>query len=176
MPLGDVLTRFAARALGRTPAAKIEVGPPAPVDAARPYHVAWLEHNLPTSFRKGEHYQVYLRVENRGSRHWHANHPEGQWVELAVYIGAALQRTARIPRDVAPGEDVLLTIPVAFPPDAEDGKWTVTVSFVEQNVAWFHESGMEPPAPRDSTQGAGRCSTAGTMGGTTGTRRHSSRS
>ena len=37
-----------------------------PVDAPRPYHVAWLEHNLPTSFRKGEHYQVYLRVENRG--------------------------------------------------------------------------------------------------------------
>jgi glutamate-1-semialdehyde 2,1-aminomutase len=144
MPLSDVLTRFAARALGRTPAAKIEVGPPAPVDAARPYHVAWLEHNLPTSFRKGEHYQVYLRVENRGSRHWHANHPGGQWVELVVYIGAALHRTARIPRDVAPGEDVLLTIPVAFPPDAEDGKWTVTVSFVEQNVAWFHESGMEP--------------------------------
>ena len=88
MPLSDVLTRFAARALGRTPAAKIEVGPPAPVDVARPYHVAWLRHNLPTSFRKGEHYQVYLRVENRGSRHWHANHLGGQWVELAVYIGA----------------------------------------------------------------------------------------
>jgi glutamate-1-semialdehyde aminotransferase len=126
------------------PAAVMEVEPPAPVDAPRPYDVVWLEHNLPTSFRKGEQCQVYLRVENRGSRHWHSSHPGGRWVELAVYIGAALHRTARIPRDVAPGEDVLLTIPVTFPPDAEDGKWTVTVSLVEQNVAWFHENGMEP--------------------------------
>jgi glutamate-1-semialdehyde 2,1-aminomutase len=120
------------------------VGAPARVAAPRPYDVAWFEHNLPTSFRKGENYQLYLRVQNRGSRHWHASHPGGQWVELVVYIGASLHRTARIPRDVAPGEDVLLTIPVAFPLGAEDGKWTVTVSFVEQNVAWFHERGMDP--------------------------------
>jgi glutamate-1-semialdehyde aminotransferase len=117
---------------------------PAGVRGPRPYDVAWLEHNLPTSYRKGEHYQAYLRVENRGSRHWHAHHPEGRWVELAVYIGGALHRTARIPRDVAPGEEVLLGIPVAFPVDAEDGRWTVTVSFVEQHVAWFHEKGMDP--------------------------------
>ena len=142
--LSNLLKRLAATALRRTPAAEMDVQPPAPVDAPPPYRVAWLEHNLPTSFRKGEHCQVYLRVENRGSRHWHASDAGGRWVELAVYIGAALHRTARIPRDVAPGEDVVLTIPVAFPPDAEDGKWTVTVSFVEQNVAWFHESGMEP--------------------------------
>jgi glutamate-1-semialdehyde aminotransferase len=127
------------------PAAEIEGEPPAPVDAPpRPYQVAWLEHNLPTSFRKGEDYQLYLRVENRGSRPWSASHPEGRWVELVVYIGTALHRTARIPRDVAPGEEVLLTIPVAFPPEADGGTWTVTVSFVEQNVAWFHEGGAEP--------------------------------
>jgi glutamate-1-semialdehyde aminotransferase len=139
-----VLRRLAGRGLGSAPGAEIEVGPAAPVDEPCPYRVAWLEHNLPASFRKGEQYQVYLRVENRGARPWHASDPGGRWVELVVYIGAALHRTARIPRDVAPGEDVLLTIPVVFPPEAEDGKWTVTVSFVEQNVAWFHESGMEP--------------------------------
>jgi glutamate-1-semialdehyde 2,1-aminomutase len=122
----------------------MEVEAPAPADVPPPYRVAWLEHNLPTSFRKGELCQVYLRVENRGSRHWQASHPEGRWVELVVYIGTDLHRTTRLPRDVAPGEAVLLTIPVAFPPDAENGKWTVTISFVEQNVAWFHESGMDP--------------------------------
>jgi glutamate-1-semialdehyde 2,1-aminomutase len=144
IPFSNVLRRLAASALRRTPVGEIGVGLPAPVDVPRPYHVAWLEHNLPTSFRKGERCQIYLRVGNRGSRHWHASHLGGRWVELVVYIGAALHRTARIPCDVAPGEDVLLTIPVAFPSDAEDDKWTVTVSFVEQNVAWFHESGMQP--------------------------------
>jgi glutamate-1-semialdehyde 2,1-aminomutase len=123
---------------------KGEAASPAPPDGPSPYAVAWLEHNLPASFHKGGHYQLYLRVQNRGSRHWRASDPGGRWVELVVYIGTSLHRTARIPRDVAPGEDALLTIPVAFPVDAEGGKWTVTVSFVEQNVAWFHESGMEP--------------------------------
>ncbi|HKE24010.1 MAG TPA: aminotransferase class III-fold pyridoxal phosphate-dependent enzyme [Bryobacteraceae bacterium] len=122
----------------------MEFEPSTPAGAPLPYCVAWLEHNLPDSFRKGELYQVYLRVENRGSRHWHASDAGGQWVELAVYIGGALHRTARIPHDVAPGEDVFVTIPLAFPLDAEDGKWTVTVSFLEQNVAWFHEAGAEP--------------------------------
>jgi glutamate-1-semialdehyde 2,1-aminomutase len=140
----NALKRLTGRASPRTLPVQIDVEPPASADARAPYRAAWLEHNLPTSFRKGEHCQIYLRVENRGSRPWHASDAGGQWVELVVYIGAALHRTARIPRDVAPGEDVVLTIPVAFPPEADDGKWTVTVSFVEQNVAWFHEHGMEP--------------------------------
>ena len=108
------------------------------------YDAAWLEHNLPVSFSKGEPYQVYLHVKNRGSRHWHACHPEGKWVELVVYIGDALHCTARIPRDVAPGESVFLTTRVTFPDAADNGKWRITVSFVEQNVAWFHQNGMNP--------------------------------
>jgi glutamate-1-semialdehyde 2,1-aminomutase len=112
--------------------------------AQRPYDVVWHENNLPTSFRKSESYHVYLRVENRGSRHWYASHPEGKWVELVVYIEEVLHRTVRLPRDVAPGENVILAIRVAFPDTAKDEKWTLTFSFVEQNVAWFHQSGMEP--------------------------------
>lgn len=111
--------------------------------ARQPYDVGWLEHNIPTSCRKGESYQVYLHVENRGSRYWYAWHPKN-WVELVVYIGDVLHRTVRIPHDVAPGENVILTIPVEFPNTAEDGKWRITVSFVEQYIAWFHESGTEP--------------------------------
>src|SRR5262249_22312217 len=139
--LGEALKRLTGRALRTMRAADKKFEPPAPVDVPHPYCVAWLEHNLPASFRIGELYQVYLRVENRGSRHWHASDAGGHWVELAVYLGGTLHRTARIPHDVAPGEDVFLTIPLAFPPDAQDGRWTVTVSFLEQNVAWFHESG-----------------------------------
>jgi glutamate-1-semialdehyde 2,1-aminomutase len=109
----------------------------------KPYDVGWLEHNLPMSYRKGESYQVYLHVENRGSRHWYACHP-ANWVEVVVYIGDVLHRTARIPHDVIPGEKIILTIPIEFPDIAEDGSWRITVSFVEQYIAWFHESGMEP--------------------------------
>ena len=141
-----MLRRFAA---GRVQAAPAEspVSTAAPVDApidVPPYQVAWLEHNLPSSFRKGEIHQVYLRVENRGSRTWYAIDPGGHWVEVCIYIGAVLHRSARIPRDVAPGESIVLTIPMMFPSDAEGGQWTVMVSFVEQNVAWFHEKGMDP--------------------------------
>jgi glutamate-1-semialdehyde 2,1-aminomutase len=120
------------------------MGDPTGVGEQRSYDVAWLEHNLPTSFRRGEHCHIYLRVENRGSRHWYASHPDGKWVEIVVYIGDVLHRTARIPHDVAPGESALLTIPVAFPDEANDGQWTLTVSFVEQQVAWFHDRGMVP--------------------------------
>jgi glutamate-1-semialdehyde 2,1-aminomutase len=116
---------------------------PTPVEVPRPYDVAWLEHNLPSSFRRGEICHVYLRVENRGARYWHAAHPEN-WVEVVVYIGGVLHRTARLPGDVPPGRQALLTIPVAFPDTADEGKWTVTVSFVEQNVAWFHDQDMAP--------------------------------
>lgn len=112
--------------------------------ATQPYDVGWLENNLPISIRKGQPYQVYLHVENRGSRHWPAHHPEGKWVELVVYIGDSLHRTLRIPCDVAPGENVILTIPITFPDTAEDGKWRITISLFEQQVAWFHEEGMEP--------------------------------
>lgn len=105
------------------------------------YGVAWLEHNLPASFRAGEPYQVYLRARNTGSQTWRASDPAGHWVEVALYVGAALQRTARIPRDVPPGDEVFLTIPLALPAEAEDGAWTVTLSLLEQNVAWFHERG-----------------------------------
>jgi glutamate-1-semialdehyde aminotransferase/predicted aldo/keto reductase-like oxidoreductase len=110
----------------------------------QPYDVAWLENNLPASFPKGEPYQVYLHVKNRGSRHWHARHPEGKWVELVVYIGDALHSTSRISRDVAPGESLFLTARITFPNTAENGKWRITFSFVERDVAWFHRNGMDP--------------------------------
>jgi len=117
---------------------------PSPKVRTEPYDVAWIETNLPASYPKGEPFQLYLRAENRGSRHWHAGHPEGKWVELAVYVGDDLHCTARIPRDVAPGESVFLTARMTFPDTAEKGRWRITLSFVEQNVAWFHESGAAP--------------------------------
>jgi glutamate-1-semialdehyde 2,1-aminomutase len=139
MPLSDVFKQIARRA-SRADAGVEAVAPPEP---SRSYDVAWLEHNLPSSFRKGEQCQLYVRVRNHGTRPWLATDPQ-HWVEIAVYIDGTLHRTARIPRDVVPGGDVLLNIPLAFPADASGGAWTVMVSFVEQNVAWFHDAGSTP--------------------------------
>jgi glutamate-1-semialdehyde aminotransferase/predicted aldo/keto reductase-like oxidoreductase len=151
--LRSALRRLASWALRRASAPMANVGAddaasgatPAPrPEELRPYAVAWLDHNVPPSFRKGETLQVYLRVGNEGTRHWHAHHPEGRWVELLVYLGTTLQRSTRLPRDVPPGAEVLLTIPLAFPRESDESTWTVTLSFVEQQVAWFHEHGMAP--------------------------------
>ena len=56
--------------------------------------------------------QVYLRVVNAGTRHWHAHHPEGRWVELLVYLGddAATEHEAaqgRAARRGGPAHDSL---------------------------------------------------------------------
>jgi len=136
--VGNLIRHFAPRA--QRPAS---VAPAAAV-ALRPYGVAWHEHNLPSSLRKGERWQLYVRAENRGARSWPARHPGGRSVELAVYFGAALHCTASIPHDVAPGEDVIVSVLLTCPLDAEGGAWAVTVSFLEQNVAWFHEQGVTP--------------------------------
>ena len=126
---------FAARALTRTPAPIAAAGPPVPTTGSeapppatvRPYAVAWLDHNLPTSFRKGETLQGYLRVVNEGSRHWHASHPEGRWVELVVYLGedaAADDEAAqgRAARGGSPAHESRSR----FRLSADAGKWTVT--------------------------------------------------
>ena len=108
------------------------------------YAGLWHEHNAPASFRKGERYHFYVRVGNRGARAWPAQHPEGRWVELAVSLAALCIERRGFRMTCAPGEDVLLGIPLTFPLEAEAGAWTLMVSLLEQNVAWFHEQGMAP--------------------------------
>lgn len=121
-----------------------EEGEPEAAVGPKLYDVGWLEHNIPASYPRGETCQIYLRVENRGSRPWRASHPDGQWVEVVVYLGDVLHRSARLPHDVAPGQNTVLGIPVTFPEETPNGSWTLTVSFVEQNVAWFHLEGADP--------------------------------
>jgi len=117
---------------------------PNSTDLRPPYAVAWLENNFPTSFPKGGLYQAYIHIENRGSRHWLARHPEDNCVHLAIYIGDSRYTMVRIPHDVAPGEKVMITFPFTFPDTADNGKWRIKFSFVELNVAWFDQNGVTP--------------------------------
>lgn len=117
---------------------------PDSIDLRPPYAVAWLENNFPTSFPEGGLYQAYIHVENRGSRTWLARHPEDNCVHLVIYIGDSRHTMLRIPHDVAPGEKVMLTFRFIFPDAADNGKWRMTFSFVELNVAWFDQNGVTP--------------------------------
>ena len=117
----------------------------APRRAAVPTRGVWHEHNLPHVVPQGRDAPTLCPRRNRDAARGHASHPEGRWVELVVYLGATLHRTARIPKDVAPGRTTSCSrSPSRFRRSRDAGKWTVTVSFVEQHVAWFHDSGMAP--------------------------------
>ena len=108
------------------------------------YAVAWLENNLPVTLPKGGIYQVYIRVENIGLRHWIAQHPEGNCVDLILYINENLHTSVRAPHDVKTGERAIFNFPMELPLSADNGVWEMKFSFVEQNVAWFHQKGVEP--------------------------------
>ncbi|MBL7178020.1 MAG: aminotransferase class III-fold pyridoxal phosphate-dependent enzyme [Desulfobacteraceae bacterium] len=108
------------------------------------YDVCWLENNLPDSYPKGGTFQGYIQVENRGSRYWPAQHPEGNCVDLVVYINGKMHIGVRAPHDVWPGEKAIFTFRFVFPLVADNGKWVVSFSFVEHNVAWFEQNGVTP--------------------------------
>jgi glutamate-1-semialdehyde aminotransferase len=50
---------------------------------------------------------------------------------------------ARVPHDVAPGQEVTLTLTLTLPETDAPG-WNLTFSLVEQNVAWFEDHGVAP--------------------------------
>jgi glutamate-1-semialdehyde 2,1-aminomutase len=146
MAIGDVLKKIVTGAGRKASSTTSLASEPAPEAASLRYNAVWLEHNLPESYPKNGRHQLYVRVRNVGPRSWLATAPDGCWVELVVYFGGTLHRTMRLPHDVPPGADVIVTLPLTFPDIAEDGLWAVTVSLFEQNVAWFHEHGMLPLA------------------------------
>ncbi|HEY9647484.1 MAG TPA: aminotransferase class III-fold pyridoxal phosphate-dependent enzyme, partial [Chroococcidiopsis sp.] len=109
-----------------------------------PYAVKWLSHNLPQSWDAGGLYQVYLCIQNQGSRTWSAEHAPKKQVYLAVYINNKLSLQPSLPHDVAPGAQVILSFPLRFPTDSEDGAWELKFSLIEKQVVRFENRGVEP--------------------------------
>ena len=113
-------------------------------DSQEPYDVVWIETNFPDSIPNGESFHGFVRVENRGSRVWRGQHPEGKNVYLVIYTDEKLYHMVIVPRDVFAGESVIFDFPFTFPEHSENEKWHMRFSMVEQNVAWFHDHGVTP--------------------------------
>jgi glutamate-1-semialdehyde aminotransferase len=132
-----VLFDGAINVVARVP--EISEPTPRPVSAP-PYAVEWIEHNLPEEWPEGAPLHAYVRFANRGSRLWRARHPEGKQVVLAVSIEGGPLHGVHLPRDINPGEEVTLGLPLTLSGTECQG-WTIQFALVEQNVAWFADKG-----------------------------------
>ena len=112
--------------------------------AAPPYGVRWIGHNVPDAWRESEKCLLYVRAENCGTRPWRARHEGGESVDLVVRVNGAVHAMVRIPGDVEPGKQVSMRFACTLPEGS--GDWDVSLSFVEQNVAWFEQHGVSPLA------------------------------
>ena len=112
---------------------------------APPYAVEWLGHNLPPRWAQGSMQALNVRVRNAGSRTWRAAAPDGRCVDLVVRINGDVHLMTRVPHDVPPDGDVMFQFPllVPFVLFRRASETAVTFNLVEQNVAWFHDHGVE---------------------------------
>ena len=110
----------------------------------QPYGVVWTLNNFPDAIAEGGTFHAFFQVENRGSRSWPGQHPEGKNVYLIIYVGEKLYQMVIVPHDVLPGKSVIFDFPFTFPDQVENEKWQLRFSMVEQNVAWFDQKGITP--------------------------------
>lgn len=113
---------------------------------AQTYDVGWLGHNLPETWQEGEPFFAYVEVENRGTRPWRVAPEDGCAVSMVVRLNRDVHTMPGLPHDVHPGERALMAFPLTLPKGL--GDWELSLSFVEQNVAWFDQQGVAPLAVR----------------------------
>ncbi|MEH6647553.1 aminotransferase class III-fold pyridoxal phosphate-dependent enzyme [Sulfitobacter sp.] len=106
------------------------------------YGVEWIAHNLPESWAEETPFCFYLTVRNTGKRRWPHAASAAASVNLVFRLENEVHAIKPLPHDVEPGQTVTLYFMEALPSGL--GAWDVSFSFVEQNVAWFHERGVEP--------------------------------
>ena len=77
-------------------------------------------------------------MRNAGTRAWHHDVRIGwHWLDDQGALIAAPERRALLPRDVAPGQTVRITL--ALQPPA--GAASLRLDVVRENVAWFSDLG-----------------------------------
>ena len=99
----------------------------------------------PETTRVGTVFPASLTVKNAGWRPWRSDDPTGavfasyHWLgvdgEMAIEDG----RRTPLPRPLAPGESLAMTVTVEAPPAA--GRYTLAFDLVEEGVTWFSEAG-----------------------------------
>jgi SAM-dependent methyltransferase len=106
-----------------------------------------------------------VRVRNEGDTTWlHQKDVAGGYVALGGHLFDAERRLlargfcrALLPRDVAPGEQIALELPLPLPERL--GRYVVQLDMVDEFVAWFEQVGSKPlelelavDRPRDSAE------------------------
>jgi SAM-dependent methyltransferase len=97
--------------------------------------------------REGSAVRGTFRVHNRGDTLWlHGRDPAGGFVELGAHLlgeDGVLRRAdlarASLPRDVAPGEAVDVTLEI--PPSLPRGRYRLRLDLVDEHVVWFEQVG-----------------------------------
>ena len=100
-----------------------------------------------TSFLPGSRVLVPVTLTNTGLLTWSAGGPTPVHAAAHVYdaAGALLVwdgERASLPADVAPGQSVVLNVPVAVPPSGGLAKYDVRIDLVREGVAWFSSGGV----------------------------------
>src|SRR5215468_6484504 len=71
--------------------------------------VAYVDHNIPTTMPANTLRACWLSLENRGSKAWRQDHPNGNSLGVAIYLNDGCLTTVKIPgRKVHPSERVTL--------------------------------------------------------------------
>jgi glutamate-1-semialdehyde aminotransferase/predicted aldo/keto reductase-like oxidoreductase len=126
-----------------SPTAAQQTRPPVPSSGVHEYAVEWIEHNLPEEWPEGSQFHAYVRFANRGTKTWLAQHRRGYCVDLAVIVNGGAPKGVRVTRDVPPGGEITLAVPLPLA-GGSGPEWDVKIGLVEQNVAWFADKGAPP--------------------------------
>jgi Ig-like domain from next to BRCA1 gene len=98
----------------------------------------------------GQQFNIRLAAENTGDTIWLT----GQSVRAGVVMPAVRISTKDgrlvtefhgeplLPHAVAPGETVLITVPIVAP--TQTGNYTLKIDMVDQHISWFEQQGSQP--------------------------------
>jgi len=112
-------------------------------EPAQDYAVDWIACNLPAAWPEATLFQLYVTIRNAGRRAWRCRPERGAGaVQLVIRIDGETHAMTSLPHDVAPGERAIVSAPLELP--AGRGNWEVSLSLVEQGVAWFEQRGARP--------------------------------
>ena len=111
----------------------------------------WEDSNVPSKWTAGETRAITVTVRNDGGRTWPAtgtNPVKVGYYWLSTSTGNRFDAPSRIalPRDVAPGQSVTLTLSITAP--VYPTNYTLVLDLRKENEFWFRDKGLAP----DDTQ------------------------
>ena len=106
----------------------------------------WLDDNVGRAWTAGETRITTVVVQNDGGRTWNASGVDPvtigyYWIDSATGKRLDAPRQA-LPKDVAPGEQITLTLAVTAP--QYPGSYTMVLDLYKENEFWFRDKGLAP--------------------------------